>query len=129
MDWNLDLTEGEAVYRQIAKYMEGVLSGELPPGTLLPTERKLAVQLRVNRSTVSVAYDELRSKGLIRSTQGSGTRVSEDALGLDVQAPDWAGYLSQGIFQPTLPLVRRIWEENRRSANINLARGEMSPEL
>lgn len=130
MEWHMNLIDGEAAYRQIVKHIEErVLSGELPPGTLLPTERKLAELLKVNRSTVSVAYDELRSKGLIRSIQGSGTRVSEDAWGLDFRAPDWAGYMSQGIFQPTLPMMRRIWKENRRSTNINLARGEMSTEL
>ncbi len=130
MDLHLHLTEGEPAYRQIVKQIEArVLSGELPPGTRLPTERDLAQQLRVNRSTVSVAYDELRAKGLIRSVRGSGTRVGEDAWGLDFRIPDWAGYMSQGIFQPTLPMVRRIWDENRRSANINLARGEMSADL
>jgi GntR family transcriptional regulator, regulator for abcA and norABC len=128
--WDLNLSEGEPVYRQIVKYIEErVLIGEFPPGIQLPTERKLAELLKVNRSTVSVAYDELRSMGLIRSVQGSGTRVSEDAWGLDFRAPDWSRYLSQGIFQPTLPMVRRIWEENRRPTNINLARGEMSEEL
>jgi len=128
--WNLTLSESEPIYRQIVTYIEErIRNGELPPGTPLPTERKLAELLKVNRSTVSIAYDELRSKGLIRSRQGSGTRVSEDAWGLDFRAPDWAGYLSQGTFQPTFPLVRRIWEENRRSENINLARGEMSAEL
>lgn len=130
MELNLNFVEGEAVYRQIVKNIEErVLSGELAPGTPLPTERKLADQLKINRSTVSVAYDELRSRGLIRSVQGSGTRISEDAWGMDFRAPDWAGYMSKGIFQPTLPMVRRIWEENRKSENINLARGEMSPEL
>lgn len=128
--WNLKLSESEPVYRQIVKYIEEqVRNGAFPPGIQLPTERKLAELLKVNRSTVSIAYDELRSKGLIRSRQGSGTRVSEDAWGIDFRAPDWAGYLSQGTFQPTLPMVRRIWEENRRPENINLARGEMSAEL
>ncbi|WP_040289223.1 PLP-dependent aminotransferase family protein [Alicyclobacillus hesperidum] len=128
--WNLKLSESEPVYRQIVKYIEErIRNGEFPPGIQLPTERKLAELLKVNRSTVSIAYDELRSKGLIRSRQGSGTRVSEDAWGLDFRAPDWAGYLAQGAFQPTLPMVRRIWEENRKSTNINLARGEMSSEL
>lgn len=130
MDFHVNLTEGEAVYRQIVKQIEElVLRGELAPGSLLPTERRLAEQLNINRTTVSVAYDELRSKGLIRSIQGSGTRISEDAWGMDFRAPDWAGYMSQGIYQPTLPMVRRIWEENRQPENINLARGEMSPEL
>lgn len=130
MDWHWNLRDGEAVYKQIVQHIEkSVLNGELAPGTPLPTERTLAAQLKVNRSTVSVAYDELRAKGLIRSLQGSGTRISEDAWGLDFRSPDWVEYISQGIFQPTLPLVRHIWQENRRSTNINLARGEMSTEL
>lgn len=130
MDDRWHLTGSAPRYRQIVSYIETqILSGEMSPGSLLPTERKLAALLQVNRSTVSVAYDELRAKGVIRSIQGSGTRVSEDAWGLHMRAPDWTGYLSQGIFQPTLPLVRHIWEENRKSKNINLARGEMFPEL
>ena len=130
MDDRWHLTGSAPRYRQIVSYIETqILSGEMSPGSLLPTERKLAALLQVNRSTVSVAYDELRAKGVIRSIQGSGTRVSEDAWGLDMRAPDWTGYLSQGIFQPTLPLLRHIWEENRKSKNINLARGEMFSEL
>ncbi|MDQ0188876.1 PLP-dependent aminotransferase family protein [Alicyclobacillus cycloheptanicus] len=130
MSWHLDFDDNASIYRQIVEFIEEkIRNGELPPGSPLPPERKLAEWLKVNRSTVSVAYDELRSKGLIRSRQGSGTRVSEDAWGLDFRAPDWTGYLSQGIFQPTVPMVRRIWEENQKTTNINLARGEMSSEL
>ncbi len=130
MDVHFEFTGSEPAYRQIVRHIEtGVRSGELLPGTRLPAERELSKQLNINRSTVSVAYDELRAKGLIRSVRGSGTRVSEDAWGLDFRIPDWAGYMAQGVFQPTLPMVRRIWEENRKFGNINLARGEMSAEL
>jgi GntR family transcriptional regulator of abcA and norABC len=127
---HLDRTGGKSVYRQIVQHFHSLIfSGELPPGSLLPPERQLARELGVNRSTVSMAYDELRSMGLVRSVQGSGTRVSEDAWGLTSPMPDWYAYTSQGVFQPTLPLVRRIWEANRQPRNINFARGEMSPEL
>ncbi|MCL6599697.1 MAG: PLP-dependent aminotransferase family protein [Alicyclobacillus macrosporangiidus] len=126
----LDRADGQSLYRQIVKHFESLIcSGELPPGSPLPTERQLARDLGVNRSTVSMAYDELRSRGLIRSVQGSGTRVSEDAWGLTSPMPDWYSYTSQGVFQPTLPLVRRIWEANRQPRNINFARGELAQEL
>ncbi|MFP3338767.1 winged helix-turn-helix domain-containing protein [Micrococcus sp. SIMBA_131] len=56
-----------------------MINGSLQTGNPLPAERDLAVQLGVNRSTVTTAYAELRASGLITSRQGSGTRVSSDA--------------------------------------------------
>lgn len=49
--------------------------GDLAPGDRLPAERALARGLAVSRSTVVVAYDQLRSEGWLESRQGSGTRV------------------------------------------------------
>lgn len=130
MSRELVLTDRGPVYRQIVEYFrEQIISGDMDSGTQLPTERALAAQLGVNRSTVSTAYDELRAMGLIRSVPGRGTRVSEDSWGQAYRTPDWATYLEQGIFQPTLPLVRRIWMANRQPGFINFARGEMASEL
>ena len=56
-------------------FREGILSGELPGGTLLPPERKLAEELGVNRSTVVKAYDELKAEGLAEGFVGRGTTV------------------------------------------------------
>ncbi len=130
MSRELVLTDRGPVYRQIAEYFrDQIISGDMDSGTRLPTERTLAAQLGVNRSTVSAAYDELRAIGLIRSVPGRGTRVSEDSWGLAYRTPDWMTYLEHGIFQPTLPLVRRIWMANRQPGFINFARGEMASEL
>ena len=49
--------------------------GLLPPGTRLPAERELASQLGLSRTTIVAAYDRLRQSGMVRSRQGSGTRV------------------------------------------------------
>nr|WP_241674665.1 winged helix-turn-helix domain-containing protein [Paenibacillus luteus] len=46
------------------------------PGSPLPSKRKLAEQFGVNRSTVVLAYSELRSLGFIESQPGSKTLVS-----------------------------------------------------
>ncbi len=124
------LTDRGPIYRQIAEYFrEQIISGDMDSGTRLPTERTLATRLGVNRSTVSAAYDELRAMGLIRSVPGRGTRVSEDSWGLAYRTPDWMTYLEHGIFQPTMPLVRRIWMANSQPGFINFARGEMASEL
>ena len=131
MDNRVDIKSGEAVYQQIATHFKRlIVTGELPPGSHLPQQRQLARELGVNRSTVSAAYDELLATGLIRSRQGHGTWVSEDAWGMSVApAPDWVTYLAQGTYRPTQPLMHRLWEANRQSHNINFARGEMSSEL
>lgn len=50
--------------------------GDLPPGTPLPPDRRLAAALAVGRSTVVAAYDLLRDEGRIMRRQGSGTRVA-----------------------------------------------------
>lgn len=50
-----------------------VLDGRLLPGTKLPSERVLADVLRLSRSTVTAAYDELRGEGYLVSRRGAGT--------------------------------------------------------
>lgn len=52
-----------------------ILSGDLPIGSLLPPERKLADQLGVSRNTVVRAYTELEAEGLIAGKMGSGRYV------------------------------------------------------
>ncbi|OPG17422.1 PLP-dependent aminotransferase family protein [Ferroacidibacillus organovorans] len=117
-------------YREILRHLEHqIVQGELVPGTRLPAERKLAQELRVNRSTVSAAYAELRARGLVSAVRGSGTRVSEDVWGAPRHTPDWHTYAAQGVFHPTLPLVRQIWDAARRPQMINLARGELHADM
>lgn len=53
-----------------------IQAGVLPTGWRLPAERLLAADLAVSRATVSEALDELRSEGLLTSTQGRGTFVA-----------------------------------------------------
>jgi DNA-binding transcriptional MocR family regulator len=52
-----------------------VLDGRLPVRTRLPAERDLARALAISRTTVTAAYDELRSSGHLESHQGSGSWV------------------------------------------------------
>lgn len=50
--------------------------GELPPGAVLPTERRLAGHLAVSRSTVVAGYGRLKAEGRLESRQGRGTWVA-----------------------------------------------------
>jgi len=61
---------------QLADQLErAILSGELAPGDLLPSERDISAQRGVSRSVVREALGRLASLGLVKSQHGSGTRV------------------------------------------------------
>ncbi|WP_433338334.1 PLP-dependent aminotransferase family protein [Spirillospora sp. CA-294931] len=61
-------------YAALAREVRGlVLDGRLPLRTRLPAERDLAAALKVSRTTVTAAYDRLRTEGYIASRQGAGS--------------------------------------------------------
>jgi GntR family transcriptional regulator of abcA and norABC len=128
-EWKPNRLDDKPIYKQIAEYIEyRISSGEFPPGSLLPSERTLANDLNVNRSTVVAAYDELRTSGLIFSKKGSGTRVSPFTSGKE-RLPNWNQYMDTGTFLPNIRMIRRILEETHHKNLLDLATGELSPEL
>jgi GntR family transcriptional regulator/MocR family aminotransferase len=60
----------------VAQLQEAIETGRLVRGTRLPSTRSLARTLRVSRNTVLTAYEELVSRGLLRSRRGAGMYVS-----------------------------------------------------
>lgn len=64
------------LYEALGNAIEQLVArGELPPGTRLPAERRLARQLNVSRGTVVRAYEQLRERGRVHTRHGSGTIV------------------------------------------------------
>lgn len=64
-------------YIQIAGQIKNMLHmGVITDGYVLPSERVLAAELGVHRNTVTRAYGELKSEGLLDSSRGSCYRVS-----------------------------------------------------
>ena len=59
----------EALYRCIRS---DILTGNLKPGTKLPSKRALAVHLEVSKITVETAYNQLLAEGYIRSQEKVG---------------------------------------------------------
>ena len=55
---------------------EAILQGTLKAGMRVPSSRVLAQRLSVARSTVEVAFDQLRAEGYVAGVVGSGTYVS-----------------------------------------------------
>jgi len=130
--WKPDRQSNKPLYEQIADHLERRISyGEFPPGSLLPSERKLAEQLGVNRSTVILAFAELRSLGIIESRTGSGTRVSKYKWGATPKhTPNWSRYAEGGSFLPNLPFMRKIREAlTQHPSLIDFASGELASDL
>ncbi len=55
-------------------------SGLYPPGSRLPPQRELALELGLNVSTVSRAYKELQARGLIVASKRRGSIVTGGAM-------------------------------------------------
>ncbi|MBS4215071.1 MocR-like pyridoxine biosynthesis transcription factor PdxR [Neobacillus rhizophilus] len=131
MDWKPDRNAKKAIYKQLAEFIEnGIADGTFPPDKPLPSERNLAKELNVNRSTVVAAYDELESNGLIQRNRGSGTTISKDIWGITKKRiPSWNRYVEAGSFLPNQPVIQRIRKEAVEHKLINLASGELSEDL
>ena len=66
------------LYKQVREILLRRLSDRVwPPGTALPSEGRLALDLRVSQGTVRKALDELAVGGLLVRRQGRGTFVAE----------------------------------------------------
>ncbi|EPE94283.1 PLP-dependent aminotransferase family protein [Rhizobium grahamii] len=69
-------TRDGPIYLSIADSLaHDIASGRLAEGARLPTQRKLADDLGIDFTTVSRAYSEARSRGLIEGKVGQGTYV------------------------------------------------------
>jgi GntR family transcriptional regulator / MocR family aminotransferase len=99
-DWlaaQLDKTSAEPAYRQLLQLMQqAILTGQLAPGTKLPSSRTLATDLGIARNTVLHVYDQLSAEGYVLSSTGSGTYVADTrpdsaAVGPQADAPAYGG--------------------------------------
>jgi DNA-binding transcriptional MocR family regulator len=65
------------LFRRLATRLQELTeTGELPPGTRLPAERRLAQALAVSRNTVAAAYQQLRDTGVAETRRGAGTMLA-----------------------------------------------------
>ena len=74
-------TKGRRLYEDIVQEFSSLIrQGVLKPGERLPSERVLADQLQVSRSSVREALRSLELQGLVISKRGSGTFINTDNL-------------------------------------------------
>lgn len=79
MDFQINKQIGVPLYIQIKdEIIRQIRQKELKPGEKMPTERALANMLATSRNTVSTAYRQLETEGILESHQGRGTFVVGD---------------------------------------------------
>ena len=73
----LDRSSGVPLHLQLASALRAAaLEGLLPAGARLPASRVLAARVRVARSTVLAAYEQLAGEGYLEGRHGSGTYLT-----------------------------------------------------
>lgn len=74
----LDFRSDEPIVMQIVRQIEDLVTdGTFRPGDQLPTVREVAIDLRINFSTVARAYRILDERRLISTQRGRGTFIEE----------------------------------------------------
>lgn len=72
-------------YYQVYEALKDEISSSLPPGAKMPTERALAQELGISRTTLRQALDRLERDGLLHRRQGDGTYVAERRIEHDMR--------------------------------------------
>jgi GntR family transcriptional regulator len=89
----------------------------LPPGTLVPTERVLTVELETSRTTVRRALSELVGEGRLVRRQGSGTYVAEPKITWPLQMTSFTEQASANGYSTSTKLI----EAGRTKADEDIA--------
>jgi DNA-binding transcriptional MocR family regulator len=115
-------------YAALAAGLRGlVLDGRLPLRTRLPAERDLAAVLGLSRTTVTAAYDALRSEGFVESRRGAGswTALPGGAVAAVPSGP--AGDRTHLDLARVAPPAPRVFEECVAAAVADLPRHTSGP--
>jgi 2-aminoadipate transaminase len=108
----LDPSSETPLYRQLhGRIKEMIRSGTLASGARLPATREMAVQLGLNRTTVSAAYELLEADRLIQGHVGRGSFVCgpekaasldwDEMLGAEETVPAQDGAISFATSRPS----------------------------
>ncbi|PAQ15510.1 GntR family transcriptional regulator [Bacillaceae bacterium SAOS 7] len=132
MKWRPNRHSHLTIQEQIVDWIKSHIErGDWTVGTKIPTQRQLAMQFNVNRSTVQLALDELKADGLIESKMGSGVFVANNSWNvlLNRAQPNWQQHIESSIHKPNYHTTQLINEYEQKDHIIRLGTGELSPEL
>jgi len=132
----IDRDSQDPLYEQVkAALSRLIVEGVLNPGDELPASRVLANDLSLNRGTITAAYDELVSEGLLYRHVGRGTFVANrdqltSVLGSSKPTPRpgagsirWQELYAQDPLKDRDPLAPQITRWAQRDGMISFAGG------
>ena len=100
------LSDEAPLHLQIYRaFREAILSGEIAPGSRLPSSRAESRTLGVSRNVVLQAYSQLEAEGYIGGTRGSGTYVTSEIP--DTPPPPKGARVARGTPIPLSEYARR----------------------
>jgi DNA-binding transcriptional MocR family regulator len=112
-----------SLYSQLVEALESAIErDDLTAGARLPSERALAAQLKLSRTTVVNAYRELEARGLLRSHVGRGTFVCARPEPTDAPFA-WRGKVSAFAQLNADPALRNLHLDTLNSKLISFAAG------
>lgn len=132
MSWQPNRQSDTTLQQQIIQWVTAqVERGDWVAGTKLPTQRQLALQFGVNRSTVQQALEELKAMGILEAKVGSGIYVTHNSWHALIQQtqPNWQTYIETSIHKPNYHTIQLINDYEQRDDMIRLGTGELAPSL
>jgi len=106
---SVDSSSAVPPYEQIRLAVANqIQSGELPPGTRLPTVRGLADDLALAPNTVARAYRELEAAGLVETAGRRGTVVASSGDAVRREAASAAAGYAQTVRRLGLDLAEGL---------------------
>ena len=98
MDFTLENTL--PIWKQISSRLEeGIITGEYPAGSRLPSVRDLAAEAKVNPNTMQRAMAKLEADGLVVTNRTAGRTVTDDAAVIDMIRTRLAAEHAQGYLE------------------------------
>lgn len=74
----LSYQSGQPIYEQVVEQIKiHVMKGYLKPGDVIPSVRKMALEIGVTPNTIAKAYQELERQKVIVTIPGKGTFIAE----------------------------------------------------
>lgn len=130
MKWKLDQFSSLTYHEQIIGFFTSrIANGDFPSGMKCPSQRTLATQFGVNRSTINTAMDELKANGLLETRVGAGTYITTNAWSQILIQPKWQQHIDTSVHKPNVETIQLINDYEQRADMIRLGTGELSPEL
>ena len=132
IDWKPNKNLDVPLYAQIVTcFTDNISTGNWTGGQNVPSQRQLAREFDVNRSTVVEAIAELISMGLLETSYGGGTKVTRDSWlhMMHADSSHWKNYVDAGNFYSNHSAVQLINRFEFEPGYIRMCTGELSPDI